>query len=256
MARVKAELSAGARLADYLTIGFLAMNCPLEKVRQALVAHDAQSRRQRGLPHEVRVYFAMARALYANVAYEEVLRPVIEGLRPLLGDEGVSRASVTKGAISQARGPVGAAPLRQLYQEQVCPHGPARMPGVGYEGRRVMTIDGSTLEMPDESANARHYGYPGASRGSPAFPQLRFAAMVECGAHTLCYANPGSYATSAQRLAEAVIDRADATMLVTADRNFYGYPFWQRALATGAKLLFRVKRNLRLPREKELADGS
>lgn len=45
-------------------------------------------------------------------------------------------------------------------------------------------------------------------------------------------------------------------MLVTADRNFYSYAFWQRALATGAKLLFRVKRNLRLPREKELTDGS
>lgn len=32
--------------------------------------------------------------------------------------------------------------------------------------------------------------------------------------------------------------------------------FWQRGLATGAKLLFRVRRNLRLPREKALADGS
>jgi hypothetical protein len=99
-------------------------------------------------------------------------------------------------------------------------------------------------------------GYPGASRGSPAFPQLRFVARVECGTHTLCYAHPGAYATSEQRLAEAVIDRADATMLITADRNFYGYAFWQRALAIGAKLLFRVKRNLRLPREQVLADGS
>ena len=256
MARTKAELSAGARLADYLTVGFLAMNCPLDRVRQALVANGAESKRRRGLPHEVLVYFVMAMVLYANVAYEEVLRLVIEGLRQMLGDEGLSKATVTKGAISQARGQVGVAPLRQLYREQVRPNGPDGMPGVWYGGLRVMAIDGSTLDMPDEAANAERFGYPAAPRGSSAFPQLRFVAMAECGTHTLCYANPGPYATSEIKLAEPVIDQADATMLVTADRGFYGHAIWQRSLATGAKLLFRVKRNLRLPREKELADGS
>ena len=256
MARTKAELSAGARLADYLTVGFLAMNCPLDRVRHALAANGAQSKRRRGLPHDVLVYFVMAMVLYANVAYEEVLRLVIEGLRQMLGDEGLSKATVTKGAISQARGQVGVAPLRQLYREQVRPNGPDGMPGVWYSGLRVMAIDGSTLDMPDEAANAERFGYPAASRGRSAFPQLRFVAMAECGTHTLCYANPGPYATSEIKLAEAVIDRADATMLVTADRGFYGHAIWQRSLATGAKLLFRVKRNLRLPREKELADGS
>ena len=256
MARVKAELSAGARLADFLTVGFLAMNCPLDKVRQALAANDAQSKRRRGLPHEVLVYFVMAMVLYANVAYEEVLRLVVEGLRPLLGDDGLSNTTVTKGAISQARGQVGVAPLRQLYQEQVCPNGPVGMPGVWYAGLRIMAIDGSTLDMPDEVANADYFGYPGASRSSSAFPQLRFVAMAECGTHTLCYANPGPYAASEVSLAGPVIDQADTSMLVTADRNFYSFAFWQRALATGAKLLFRVRRNLRLPREKDLPDGS
>lgn len=256
MARSKAELSTGARLADYLTVGFLAMNCPLDKVREALVGNAAQSKRRRGLPHEVLVYFVMAMCLYANVAYEEVLRLVIEGLRQLVGDDEMFRAVVTKGAISQARGQVGVAPLRQLYQSQVVPHGPIGMPGVWFAGLRVMAIDGCSLDMPDEAANAKHFGYPGASRGDSAFPQLRFVAMAECGTHTLCYANPGPYGAGELALAEAVIDRADASMLVTADRNFYSHVFWQRAIKTGAKLLFRVRRNLRLPREKELADGS
>ena len=256
MARVKAELSAGARLADYLTVGFLLMNCPLDKVRQALVANDAQSQRRRGLPHEVLVYFVMAMVLYANVAYEEVLRLVIEGLRQMLGDDGMVSATVTKGAISQARGQVGVAPLRQLYREQVRCNGPADMPGVWYAGLRVMAIDGSTLDMPDEIPNAECFGYPAASRGSSAFPQLRFVAMVECGTHTLCYANPGPYASGELTLAEPVVDQADATMLLTADRNFYSNAFWRRSVATGAKLLFRVKRNLRLPREQELIDGT
>lgn len=33
MTRTKAMLSAGTRLADYLTVGFLAMNCPVDRVR-------------------------------------------------------------------------------------------------------------------------------------------------------------------------------------------------------------------------------
>ncbi len=165
MAGKKAELSAGARLADYLAVGYLALNCPVEKVRAALAAHGAESKRRRGLPHEVLVYFVMAMVLYANMAYEEVLRLVIEGLRQVFGDDGLAQATVTKGAISQAREQVGVAPLRQLYREQVHPHGPEGMPGVWYKGLRVMAIDGSTLDMPDEAANAKHFGYPGASRG-------------------------------------------------------------------------------------------
>jgi Transglycosylase SLT domain len=86
-------------------------------------------------------------------------------------------------ACRQAR--VGAAPLRQLYRDQVRPHGPEGIPGVWYGGLRVMAIDGSTLDMPDEAPNAEHFGYPGASRGESAFPQLRFVALAECGTHTL-----------------------------------------------------------------------
>ncbi|MDR2113027.1 MAG: IS4 family transposase [Candidatus Accumulibacter sp.] len=256
MGRVKAKLSAGARLADYLAVGFLAWNCPLDKVRAVLVANEVQSKRRRGLPHEVLVYFVMAMVLYAEVAYEEVLRLVIEGLRPIFGEAGLSSVTVSKGAISQARGRVGAAPLRRLYEEQVRPHGAADMPGVLFAGLRVMALDGSTLEMPDEKANAEHFGYPGVSRGEAAFPRLRFVTMAECGTHTLCFANPGVYATGEITLAGPVIDQADATMLVTADRGFFNYPFWPRAAARGAKLLFRAKANQRLPRETECADGS
>jgi hypothetical protein len=117
------------------------LNCPLDEVRPVLAEHDAQSKRQRDLPHEVLVYFVMARVLYGQEACEEVRHPVLEGLRPILGDEGVSRASVSKGALSQVRRQVGSAPPPQLYQEPVRSHGPAQMPGVlcklaGHDPRR------------------------------------------------------------------------------------------------------------------------
>ena len=108
MARTKAQLSAGARVADYLTVGYLAMRCPIGKVRETLARYGVESQRRRGLPHEALVCFVLAMVLYANVAYEEVLRLVVEGLRPPLGDEGLAQSTVSKGAISQARARVGA----------------------------------------------------------------------------------------------------------------------------------------------------
>jgi hypothetical protein len=85
---------------------------------------------------------------------------------------------------------------------------------------------------------------------------MRFVAMAECGTHMLCFAQPGPWRVSERALAEAVIEHADASMLVLADRNFYSLAFWQRSCATGAKLLFRVRNDQRLPREVELPDGS
>lgn len=52
------------------------------------------------------------------------------------------------------------------------------------------------------------------------------------------------------------MNHADKSMIVTADRGFCGYEFWQRGLSTGAKLLFRVKKNQSLPHMKTLPDGS
>jgi hypothetical protein len=45
-------------------------------------------------------------------------------------------------------------------------------------------------------------------------------------------------------------------MLVLADRNFYGFKLWRLACASGAKLAWRVKSNLKLPAERVLSDGS
>ena len=256
MARTKAELSAGARLSDFLTVGFLAMQCPVDTVRHALQKNGAQSKRRRGLPHEVLVYFVMMMVLYGNVAYEDVMRLVVEGLRTLLGDTALERSVVTKGAISQARSSVGEAPLRQLYEEQVRPHGPKGMPGVMFYGRRVMAIDGSTLTMPDEKANADFYGRLSGGYGDAAFPVIRFVGMTECGTHTICFAKHGPFKEGELTLAQSVMDQADESMIVTADRGFCGYEFWQRGMRTGAKLLFRVKKSQSLARLQTLPDGS
>ena len=162
-----------SRLADYLTVGYLALNCPLDRVRQTLVDCGAQSKRRRGLPHEVLVYYVMCICLYRRAAYEEVLRIVVEGLRGVYGEE-IGQTLVNKAAISLARTRVRVKTFESLYRSQVVPVGPKGMAGVWYQGLRVMGLDGCTLEVADEATNANHFGYPGASRVPLHLPRCRY----------------------------------------------------------------------------------
>lgn len=164
--------------------------------------------------------------------------------------------TLTKSAISQARREVGAGVLKQLYEEQVKPIDPPGMPGVWYRGHRLMALDGSAFDMPDEVGNAERFGYATTPRGEAGFPQLRLVALVECGTHVLCHARSGPYAEGEMSLAKAVASRAEASMLILADRGFFGFRLWQPAHQTGARLFFRVPGNRRLPCEQVLPDGS
>jgi hypothetical protein len=254
MARTEAMLPGGARLADYLTVGYLALNCSLGQVKEALATCGVQTRVRRDMPREVLVYFVMAMCLYPRVAYEGVFRLVIEGLRRIYGDQ-VRDAQVSKAAISQGRARLGWQVMRELFARQA-----ARRPraAVGdYAGYRVVSVDGSTLDMPDEQVNAQAFGYAKGGRGEGAYPQIRFVALAECATHALCEVRMGGVREdSEQALTRQLFPAFSSEMLVLADRLFYGYDMWRDAVATGAKLLWRVKSNVRLPCEVPLADGS
>ena len=66
----------------------------------------------------------------------------------------------------------------------------------------------------------------------------------------------GRYAAGEMTLAHEVLAALRPGMLCLADRQFFGYALWRAARATGTDLLWRVKHNLRLPREAVLTDGS
>ena len=81
-------------------------------------------------------------------------------------------------------------------------------------------------------------------------------ALVENGTHVLFGARLGRYEEGETMLARQVLLALRPGMLCLADRQFFGHALWQAAAATGAALLWRVKHNVRLPRETVLADGS
>jgi len=255
MARTKAVLGGGSRLSDHLAVAYLALNCPLGRVHEILKELGLQGQRRRDLPAEVVFFYVLALCLYRTVSYEEVLRIVVEGLRAVYGDAIVDVVP-TKSAISRARARLGSLPLEKMYAEQIQATGGEDKSGVLYRGLRVMAIDGSTLDVADEKANAQYYGYPGASRGSAAYPQLRFVALAECATHVMFGAAMDAYRVSEQALAKDVLQRADSGMLVLADRGFAVYPMWTAAGKQGCKRLFRIRDNQVLPVIRELPDGS
>ncbi len=65
-----------------------------------------------------------------------------------------------------------------------------------------------------------------------------------------------AYGTGEITLAKAVLPRLEKGMLCLADRQFFGFEMWQLARATGADLLWRMKKNMRMACEKRLSDGS
>lgn len=119
-----------------------------------------------------------------------------------------------------------------------------------------MSIDGSTLDVADEKGNDEAFGRPGVSRGVSAYPQIRFVSLVENGTHVLFGSRMAAYATSEIALAKTVLPSLGKGMLCLADRGFFGFGMWQQAAATGADLLWRVRKNILLPCEKRLPDGS
>lgn len=258
MARSAAELGAGPRLTDYISLGVLTSSFPIERVHEVLSVTGRASERQRDLPAHVMVYYAIALSLYPEVSTREVMRCLVEGAR-WLGDPSVSMDVAGKSGISQARTRLGAAPLEALYHATVTPIATKSTPGAWYRDWRVMSMDGTTLDVADTQANAHAFGRPGSSRGvneTGAFPQLRLVGLVESGTHVVCGAEMGSYETSEAALASQIVPRLTGGMLCLADRGFLSFDLWQKALRTGPDLLWRASASFTLPVLKRLPDGS
>jgi len=154
MARTVAELPKGARITDYISLGVLTKAFPLDRVNAAVAAGGKTSQRQRDLPAHVVVYYVVALTLYMQVSYREVLRCLLEGIKWLLGPEWEVKVA-GKSGISQARTRLGWEPLKQLHDEMVAPIAVKRTKGAWYRDWRLVSVDGSTLEVADNQANEK-----------------------------------------------------------------------------------------------------
>jgi hypothetical protein len=244
------------RLSDLVSVGLLTRVFPADVVDEVIAEAGRTEQRSRALPARVMAYFSIGMALYAQESYEDVFAALTDGLSWTSGWS-QSWKTPSKSGIFQARSRLGHEPVRDLFARVARPLADRDTPGSWLAGRRMVAIDGTCLDLPDTPANAEHFGRPGSSRGEKsAYPQARVVAVAECGTHAMFDAAVGPCTTSEVAMAREVIDRLQPGMVMLADRNFYGFDLWTRAAATGADLLWRVKKNLRPKHVQTLADGS
>ncbi len=227
---------------------------PASAIQQVLEKTQATGQRDRYLTGQVTVLMVLAICLWPTVCMRDCLRNLIEGCCQGLGRR--LQQIPVKSAITAARNRLGIRPLRELFRLVVHPLATNATQGAFYKGLRLVSFDGSVLNVPDTPANERAFGRPGSSRGRAAFPQLRLVWFMEVATR----ATLDFIAVPSRRAEATVIPRLFRSlkegMLVLWDRGFHSYKLYTSVMHTGAHLLARVQARLIFNPVKRLPDGS
>jgi Insertion element 4 transposase N-terminal/Transposase DDE domain len=249
--------SSGERLPDRVAIGVLTRAFPPSLVDGVVARTGRVQQRSRLLPARLVVYFVLAMCLFSGQGYEEVARLLTEGLKGRRRWRGEWTVPSTA-AIWKARSRLGVEPLRELFAEVCQPVATAKTHGAFYRDWRLTAIDGTTFDLPDTKSNVDAFGRPprsGRGEQNVGYPQIRMVGLVECGTHVVFDAATGPLRTSEHTLARQVLASLRPEMLLLADRGFFGVDLWRKAAATGADLLWRVRKDIVLPLIEQLPDG-
>jgi hypothetical protein len=249
---------SGERLSDRVAVGVLTRAFPPSLVDDVLARTGRVEQRSRLLPARVVVYFVLAMCLFSGQGYEEVARLLTEGLRERRRWR--TRWTVpSTAAIWKARSRLGVEPVRELFAAVCRPVATRDTRGAFYRGWRLAAIDGTTVDLPDTKANVDAFGRPprsGRGEQNVGYPQIRMVGLVECGTHVVFDAAIGPLRIGEHTLAREVFGSLGPGTLLLADRGFFGVDLWRTAAATGADLLWRVRKDIVLAVVEQLPDGS
>ena len=268
-------LSPDGWLPDRISVGALTRAFPPDLVDAVVDATGTREARRRLLPARLVVYFVLALWLFRgrNCGYGQVMIKLADGLyhrrrgADLLAGQLDPAGWVDAGAgrrwrppnissLSRARGKLGADPLRMLFEQVAGPVGADGAAGVFCCGLRVISVDGSTSDLPDSQENAGFFRRPSTAGRDGAFPQVRWVAAAESGTGALTGAAFGPYTAGEQTLMIDLLPCFGPGMLVLADRNFLSHALARDVLATGAHILWRASASFSLTPVKVLADGT
>jgi hypothetical protein len=243
------------RLSDHLSWGLLAKVFPPELVDEAVLETKRLQQRTRLLPSRVVVYYVMGLALFSQHSYEEVMTMLVEGQAWASGHADL-RAVPTKAALFQARTRLGPEPLERLFRRVAKPMATVDDVGAFYRDWRLMSIDSADLDVPDTAANSEAFGRPDSADGVRPLPRIRVVGLSATGTRAIVDARLGGLGDAVQDVAQGVLEDLPPDALLLAGLDFFSYPAWATAVATGADLLWRVPPDLSLPVEHRHPDGS
>jgi hypothetical protein len=268
-------LSPGGWLPDRISIGVLTRAFPPDLVDEVIEVTGTRERRRRLLPARLMVYFVLALWLFRgrNCGYGQVMIKLADGLYHRRRGEDLLAGDLDPGgwvdagggrrwrqpnisSLSRGRGKLGADPLRMLFEHVAGPVGADGAPGVSCCGLRVISMDGSTADVPDSDENDAFFGRPSNASRDGAFPQVRWVAAAESGTGALTGAAFGPYTCGEQTQALDLLACFGPGMLILADRNFLSWSLARDVLATGAHILWRASASFTLRPLRVLPGGT
>jgi Insertion element 4 transposase N-terminal/Transposase DDE domain len=235
------------------SFGLLTALCPPALVDRVVEEAGRQERRCRLLPARLVVYALLVMCMCADLSYTKLMQRL--GGLARIGRWAVPHRS----AFVRARERLGWEVMEGLFRALARPLGDPTRDQYGiWRGRRVVAIDGTTLELARNHELEQAFGGQRANdrsgrRVGP--PLIRMVALIECGTRALLDVAYGHYDTGENSLARLVRGLVPG-MLVLADRGFPSKPLWQAYVDAGADLLWRAKAGIARRRICSLPDGS
>ena len=268
-------LSPDGWLPDRISVGVLTRAFPPDLVDEVVEATGTREQRRRLLPARLMVYFVLALWLFRgrNCGYGQVMPSwptactasgaaltcwpaswtrTAGSMRGRAGGGG----SRTSPRCRAGRGKLGSDPVRMLFEHVAGPTGADGAPGVFCCGLRVVSMDGSTTDVPDSEKNAAYFGRPVEQP-----PGRRVPAGPVGGGGRVRDRQPAGRGTGRVHRRGAVpgpdlLDCLGPGMLVLADRNFLSWSLARAFLATGAHILWRASAAFTLKPVRVLDDGT
>ena len=244
----------GVQLMDNLSLGAVMEVYPRKNIEAVLNETLTNSIRRRLLPAFAVVYLVIVLALYSEVSIRENLRTILEALRSSFGKENIKVAGGT--AITKQRKRIGKAPFQRLFASSVRPIATQKLAGCYFAKWRVVAADGNFMEVQNTPENQLHFGVHKNQHGYAGYPQIKWAALSECGTHVVFAASTGGEHDSEATLFEPLIDCLKPDMLLLADRHYYRFDHWKSCDSRGSALLWRVRKSIKLEPIKLFEDGS
>lgn len=236
--------------AAQIGFGILSHFCGPELIDRALAERETSAERCRKLPPRLTASLLLLMGLKRRLSYRSLMLE--------LGDAAGSTnwTPPTATAFAQARQRLGSEAMKRLYQLHAQPLAEPDTPGSFWRARRIVAIDGTTMQLEDLPELEHAFGGQVVAGQRVGPPMLRTVSLVECGTRAQLAAEYDRYDKGEVEIATRLVPSLRLDMLALADRNFFQTQFWEACRASGADLLWRIKSNVATNVKQTLPDGS
>jgi hypothetical protein len=236
---------------------------PLGTILQPLIVEAVQdcglSRVRKGtkLRPVFVVWVVLFLTLRRDLNSHQVISWLLSGWRWVAGCLPETSHLISDGALSHARRRVGVTVFERVFAKLRSQHPPLK---ADFYGRISGVFDGSFGSMPDTPSNRAVWGVPGSSRGTAAFPQMRWMALLLVGTRTLWDVASAPYrgkGTGERALMQTIVDRLGTlVLLLLLDAGLYSFEMVWTLQQQGHDVIVKVPKTLHLPITSRLPDGS